>query len=93
MYLLIKLISALVNAYVWVIIIYVLMSWLPHDRGILGDIYRVLGAVCEPYLGLFRRLIPPIGGMVDITPIIALFVLEFGAQIIIRLLYAVAGVF
>ncbi len=57
------------------IIVYVLMSWFPKS-GIFEDIYRVLGSVVEPYVGLFRRIIPPLG-MVDITPIIALLVLQY----------------
>ena len=52
------LIVSLADAYSMVLFVYVIMSWLPTDRGILGDIYRVLGKVCEPYLGLFRKLIP-----------------------------------
>lgn len=76
------LIVSLADAYSMVLFVYVLMSWLPTDRGILADIYRILGKVCDPYLNLFKKLIPPLGGMVDITPIIALLVL----QLIVRLL-------
>lgn len=51
---------------------------LDSDRsGILADIETVLGKVCDPYLNLFRKFIPPIGGMVDVTPIFALLVLQF----------------
>ena len=60
--------------YTWLIIIYVLMSWFPL-KGTLYDVYRVLGSVVEPYIGLFRRFIPPIGA-VDISPIIAILVLN-----------------
>ena len=35
----------------------------PTDRGILADINNVLARICDPYLNLFKRLIPPIGGM------------------------------
>ena len=62
-----------------------LMSWLPTDRGLLADIYRVLGRVCDPYLNLFKKLIPPLGGMVDVTPIIALLVLQLGVRLLINL--------
>ena len=57
----------------------------PTDRGILADINRVLAKVCDPYLNLFRKLIPPLGGMVDVTPIIALLVLQFGVRLLINL--------
>ncbi len=80
------LIMSLAQAYCVIIFIYVLMSWLPTDRGILADIYSVLGKICDPYLNLFKRLIPPIGGMVDVTPILALLVLQFAVSFILRLL-------
>lgn len=76
----------LADVYTTIIFVYVLMSWIPHDRGIVGDIYRVLGRLCDPYLDLFRRFIPPIGGMVDISPIFALLVLQFGVRLITSLL-------
>ena len=56
-----------------------------NPTGIVADIYRVLGKICDPYLDLFKKLIPPIGGMVDVTPIIALLVLQFGVTFILRL--------
>ena len=79
------LIVSLADAYSMVLFVYVLMSWLPTDRGILADIYNVLGKVCDPYLNLFKKLIPPLGGMVDITPIIALLVLQLGVRLLIGL--------
>ena len=80
------LLYSLMNAYSTVIIVYVLMSWIPmNPTGIVADIDRVLGKICDPYLDLFKRLIPPIGGMVDVTPIIALLVLQFGVTFILRL--------
>ena len=80
------LIVRLVDAYSMIIFIYVMMSWLPVNRGILADIYQVLGKVCDPYLNLFRKIIPPIGGMVDVTPIVALLVLQFGVRLLVFLI-------
>lgn len=71
------------DLYVGVIIIYILMSWLPnHNNGLLGDIYRALGRICDPYLNLFRRIIPPIGGMLDISPILAIIVIQLVGRLI-----------
>lgn len=80
------LLVSLADAYSMVIFVYVLMSWLPVDRGILADIYNVLGKVCDPYLNLFKKLIPPLGGMVDVTPIVALLVLQLATRVVIGLL-------
>lgn len=60
--------------YTFMIIGYILMSWIPAAQD--SAIGRFLAAVCEPYLGFFRKFIPPIG-MIDISPIIALFALRF----------------
>ena len=77
---------ALVNTYSMIIFVYVLISWFPFGEGVLRDIYRALGTICDPYLDLFRRFIPPIGGMVDISPIVALLVLQFGGRLIVAIL-------
>lgn len=77
---------SLSNLYGFIIVIYILMSWFPIRPGSpIGDIQRFLSAICEPFLRPFRKLIPPIGGMVDITPIIALLVLQFGVRLIVSI--------
>ena len=62
--------------YGFLIIAYVLMSWIPLNGGIIQDIYGVLASLVEPYLGVFRRFIPPMGGM-DFSPIVGIIVLQF----------------
>ncbi|GIO55555.1 MULTISPECIES: YggT family protein [Paenibacillus] len=70
--------TLLFNIYFYMIIIYVLMSWLPNIReSFIGEL---LGKLVEPYLSPFRKIIPPIFGMLDISPIVALFVLQFAMQ-------------
>ena len=66
-------VSVFVAVYVLLIFAYVLSSWLrvPHS---LQPLVRFLHDVCEPYLRLFRRVIPPLGP-VDVTPIAAVLVL------------------
>lgn len=73
----------LVDVYTMLIFVYVLMSWIPVKKGWLEDIDRVLGKICDPYLDIFKKFIPPIGGIVDISPIIAIIALQF----VIRILY------
>ncbi len=75
----------LVDLYTFIIFVYVILSWIPVKRGLLADIDNVLAKLCEPYLGLFRRFIPPIGGMLDISPIVAILAL----QLVVRLLYII----
>lgn len=78
------LLISLSDAYSFVIVIYVLLSWFPMG-GVIQQVRMALGKICDPFLNLFKKLIPPIGGMVDITPIIALLVLQFGVRFIVSL--------
>lgn len=82
-----QVIDLLLNIYRFMIIAYIFMSWLPNVReSFIGEL---LGKLVEPYLTPFRKLIPPIGGMLDISPIAALFALYFigyGIQAIIDMI-------
>ncbi|MFD2612823.1 YggT family protein [Paenibacillus gansuensis] len=66
-------INTLFTVYRYLIIAYVLLSWLPNVRD--SFIGELLGKIVEPYLSIFRRFIPPIGGMLDLSPIVAILVL------------------
>lgn len=79
-------IVSLADVYTMILFVYVFMSWIPQKSGIIADIDTVLGKVCDPFLDLFRRFIPPIGGMVDISPIFALLVLQFAVRLIVGIL-------
>ncbi|MFD1955180.1 YggT family protein [Paenibacillus thailandensis] len=79
-----ELIYGLENIYSILIIVYVLMSWFPNARE--SFIGNFLGKIVEPYLSIFRRFIPAIGGMIDISPIVALFALRFIAVGLIAVL-------
>lgn len=74
----VRAVAAILELYSALIFIYVLMSWFPV-RGTLYDAYRVIGSVVEPYLNLFRNLIPPLGGM-DFSPWVAILVLQWVIQ-------------
>ena len=72
--------------YTLAIIAYILTSWvrLPYSPT-LNRIQRFLYDVCEPYLRIFRRLLPAPGGF-DFSPIVALIVLGIVSSILIRLI-------
>jgi uncharacterized protein YggT (Ycf19 family) len=84
-------VRAIVTVYTILIIAYILSSMffafggrVPYARwssAILG----FLRDVCEPYLGFFRRFIPPLGP-IDLSPIVAIFVLQIVGGIIARLI-------
>jgi uncharacterized protein YggT (Ycf19 family) len=58
-----------------VIFVYILVSWLrlPYSPT-LNRIQRFLYDVCEPYLRVFRRLLPSMGA-IDLSPMLALITL------------------
>ncbi|MEF3354212.1 YggT family protein [Paenibacillus sp. GYB006] len=80
-------ITAIVDIYYWLILIYILMSWLPNARE--SKFGEIIGKFVEPYLAPFRRFIPPIFGMIDISPIIALFALRYAAMGLIAILSSI----
>ena len=84
---LVSLVLQLANFYEILIIAYILMSWVRPVDGLMGDIYRVLGTITEPWLGIFRRFIPPIG-MIDVSPIVAIIALRVLTSALVRLFVA-----
>jgi YggT family protein len=71
---------ALVTVYWIILIAYILVSLyqnfggrIPYHRW-LAALIGFLRDVSEPYLGLFRRFIPPMGPL-DLSPIVGIFVL------------------
>lgn len=67
----------LIDAYSWVIVIWAILSWVPmsSSASLVQDIREVLDRLVSPYINLFRRYIPPFGG-IDFSPMVALIVLE-----------------
>ncbi|RBW67358.1 YggT family protein [Bacillus taeanensis] len=66
----------LIEIYSWLLIIYIFMSWVPNARE--SKFGQILANICEPYLNPFRKIIPPLG-MIDISPIVAIFALRFAS--------------
>jgi YggT family protein len=81
-----RFVSVFVGVYILLVFAYVLTSWirLPYSPT-LNRIQRFLYDVCDPYLRLFRRILPPIGGL-DLSPIVAVFVLVILQRLLTALL-------
>lgn len=74
------------DLYAWIIFAYCILTWVPLQPGTpVGEVKAFLGRLVEPFLTPFQKLIPPIGGMVDISPIVAFFVLQWGVRLIVGL--------
>jgi YggT family protein len=74
------------TVYTLIIFVYILSSWfrLPYSPW-LNRIQRFLHDVCEPYLRLFRRILPSMGPL-DLSPWIAVIVLWLFAEVLINIL-------
>ena len=79
-----------VDVFLWVytllLFAYILTSWirLPYSPW-LSRVQRFLYDVCDPYLRIFRRFLPPLGPL-DLSPMVAIFVLFIARNLIVSLL-------
>ncbi len=81
----VALVLPLIDFYQLLIVAYVLMSWFRPSTGLLYDVYRTLGTIVEPWLGIFRRIVPAVG-MIDFSPIVAILSLSVISSLLMRLL-------
>ena len=73
-------VDALFLVYIILIFARILLSWIPRMpyNPTLSAIVKFIHEVTDPYLNLFRRILPPVGGggfALDLSPIIGVFVL------------------
>lgn len=74
------------SIYYWLILIAIFGSWFPQFSS--TKIGMWIGKLVEPYLSLFRKIIPPLG-VIDLSPIIALFAYRFLGQFALHGLHQV----
>jgi YggT family protein len=73
-----------VLVYVLAIFLYVLTSWVPLPYS-LRPVQRFLYDVCEPYLRLWRRILPT-AGPIDLSPMVAVIALVVVERILVTVL-------
>lgn len=81
---LIHTVNILFQIYTLMLFVRILASWIPQ-----ANEYRIIqfiGYYTDPYLNVFRRIIPPLG-MFDISPIVAFLCLSFLQNILLNLLF------
>jgi len=82
---LLSILSLAVWLYTLIIFAWVILSWFRQGSRTVRNIYKVLDPICAPYVNLFRKIIPPMGGL-DFTPFVAIIVLQLALQLL-RLLF------
>lgn len=76
------LIDTVIQLYTWVLLIFIIMTWLIHFKVVNPSnraVYVIMDfsfRITEPVLGRIRRLLPNLGGL-DISPIILILALHF----------------
>lgn len=82
--------ASFVYVFLWVYILllfaYILTSWVrvPYNPW-LNRVQRFLYDVCDPYLRIFRRFLPPLGPL-DLSPMVAIIVLFVIQNVLVSLL-------
>ena len=79
-------VEVFVYVYVLLIFAFVLTSWirLPYSPW-LQRVQRFLFDICDPYLRLFRRILPPLGPL-DLSPVVAVIALFVLLRAVVALL-------
>jgi YggT family protein len=87
-----EVVYAVLDFYVWALIIGALLSWLvafgvvnPYNRvvHVVGDF---LNRITEPCLAPIRRILPPMGGL-DLSPLVLIFIIYFVQSFIRHLVF------
>lgn len=84
-------VSALFIVYIVLVLLNVLISWIPrmpYNRPLRATL-DFIKETTDPYLGLFRRILPSIGGggfALDLSPMVGIIVLILAQGLIVRLI-------
>lgn len=79
-----NLVHLLFLTYTIMIFVRIMGSWVPQWQH--TKVMQFVRYYTEPYLGVFRKVIPPIGGMLDLSPLLAFFALRLMEGFILGIL-------
>ena len=85
----VKLVDNIFYFYFLLIILRIFLTWIPSIDWQQQPI-KSIREVTDMYLNVFRRFIPPIGGL-DFSPIIAIIVLQILQVLVTNLVAAIVG--
>lgn len=80
-----RVVSQLFYFYYLLIIVRIFLSWI-QTIDWEQQPFRWMRSSTDPFLNIFRGIIPPIGGVLDISPIIAIVLLQILQAVIVGLL-------
>ena len=76
-------INLLFTSYTVLLFLRIISSWMPMWQS--HKFVRFVAFYTDPYLNLFRRLLPPLGGVLDLSPILAFLTLRLLEMITLSL--------
>ena len=84
-----RFVDLFLTALSWAILIRVLLSWIPNIDP-YHPVMQLLRQITDPILEPARRIIPPLG-MIDISPIVVMLVIDFVIRpILLQIILALA---
>lgn len=78
-------INLLFYFYYILLILRIFLTWIPSIDWTQQP-FAWIRSITDPFLNIFRGIIPPIGGMLDISPIIAIILLQILQGLVVGLL-------
>ena len=84
-YMISRIVLQLFTLYYYILILRIFLTWIPNVDMEQNPLCW-LRAITDPFLNIFRGIIPPIGGMLDISPILAFLALWLFQTIAINIL-------
>jgi YggT family protein len=84
--------GTLLRVYIVIIIIRILLTWIPRIpyNPVLNTVVTFISDVTDPYLRLFRRILPPLrigAGALDLSPIVAILALSIVGSLLINAIH------
>lgn len=71
--------------YSLLIIIRIFLTWIPTIDW-TAQPFAAIRAIVDPFLNIFKNIIPPIGGVLDISPIFAIILLQLAQGFVYKIL-------
>jgi YggT family protein len=80
MYLLLNAVNTFIGIYTFLLLVRIILTWFPTIDW-YNQPWAALGQMTDPYLNIFRSIIPPLGG-IDFSPMLAILLLQVVGQLL-----------
>ncbi len=88
LYAIARLLDIALSAYMWILIIRVILSWVNPDP--YNPIVRALYSITDPVLSWLRRRFPLMAGTIDFSPMVVILAIYFIRLFVVKTLFDLA---